>query len=252
MDSNEVDGMEANRERSGLSVRSSEFEAVLTVDGATGSGKSRLLRELANRYGCETIELGLVVRTVAWLAERERSTAADAVARLAVLSRRGDFRLISSSTAGVTASEVLFHGQSQLDEVLGPRLGLATAAVSSDQDAMAWVHSFVRELARGKRAAISGRRAGVAACPQAGLKIRLEASWATRRARKALQRNDFRLGFAVVDDAAILPGRGSDQISVDTDELEVAEMVEAVSALAEERLGWREGLMPSVCVLNAA
>ena len=235
-----------------IPLKPGDFEAVLTIDGATGSGKSRLLRGLARRYGCETIELGLVVRTVAWLAMREQRTAADAVAKLAALSRNGDFELISSTNSEVAASQVLLGGRSRLNDVLGPHLAPATAAVSMDENAMDWVHSYVRELARGKQAAISGRRAGSAACPDAGLKIRLEASWGTRRARKSTQREDLGLRFAVINDAAILPNLEADQLSIDTDGLDANEMVARVSNLVEQRLGWSETSRHSAHPLIAA
>ncbi len=230
------------------------FASVLTIDGATGSGKSQLLRHLSQRYGCEAIELGLVVRTIAWLATRERSTVSGAVAILAALGREGKFALGVSPWTQLAACDVFVFGENRLDEILDPRLGSAVAATSLDRDAMHWVHAFVRELARGSVAVISGRHAGSEACPAAGLKIRLEADWRTRRERKlSLYRREGAV-LAMADDADLLAEPASDQLCIDTGELSAGQLAERVAGLVEERLGWRPraALAPPPVLLGAA
>lgn len=215
------------------------FGSVLTIDGATGSGKSLLLSKLSAHYGCEVIELGLVVRAIAWWATQRGTTASNAVASLAGLGRLGGFALIGSPDSPLAACDVFVHGESQLVEILDPQLAPAVSAISLDSDAMAWVHAFVRELARDGVAAISGRHASTATCPDAGLKIRLEADWPTRQARKVSQRSGYGLDFAVVDDADLLSVGGADQLKIDTTHLTPAQLFLFVSQLVERQLGWR-------------
>jgi cytidylate kinase len=215
------------------------FASVLTIDGATGSGKSHLLRYLSRRYGCEAIELGLVVRTIAWLASRERSTVSGAVASLASLGREGKFALGVSPWTQLAACDVFVFGENRLTEILDPRLAPAVVATSLDRDAMRWVHTLVRELARDRAAVISGREAGSEVCPAAGLKIRLEADWHTRRERKlSLYRREGTM-LAMADDAALLVEPASDQLCIDTGELSADELAERIAGLVEARLGWR-------------
>lgn len=230
------------------------FASVLTIDGATGSGKSQLLRHLSQRYGCEAIELGLVVRTIAWLAARERSTVSGAVAALAALSREGKFALSVSPWAQLAACDVFVFGENQLAEILDHRLGPAVAAASLDRDAMRWVHTFVRELARDNIAVVSGRHAGSEACPAAGLKIRLEADWRTRRERKLSLYRREGTALTMADDADLLVEPSSDQLCIDTGDLTSGQLAQRVAQLVEERLGWqpRAATVPPPLLLGAA
>jgi cytidylate kinase len=215
------------------------FASVLTIDGATGSGKSQLLRHLSQRYECETIELGLVVRTIAWLAAREQSTISGAVAGLAALSRDGKFALGVSPWGRLAACDVFVFGENRLAEILDPRLGPAVAATSLDRDAMCWVHAFVRELARDSFAIVSGRHAGSETCPTAGLKIRLEADWRIRKERKlSLYRREGTM-LAAADDADLLVEPAFDQLSINTGVLNSEQLAQRVAELVEDRLGWR-------------
>jgi hypothetical protein len=134
-----------------------------------------------------------------------------------------------------------------MGELLDSRLAPVVTSVSLDNDAMAWVHSLARELSRGRRVVITGREAGSEIFQDAGLKVRLEADWGTRRARKASQ-----VGSApAVDDVRLLPPAGSGALIIDTTRISPKQALAEVASVVEERLGWTPvEFCPPVLELN--
>ncbi len=216
------------------------FENILTVDGATGAGKTTLLRALAKRYRCVAVELGPLVRTVSWLAERRRMTIADAVAQLALLDSQGRLCIERPAAGALSASEVEIDGVPLQQQIFSRRLAPATAATSLDATAMAWIHGFVRETLRGRTAVLSGREAARLVCPSAGLRIHLNADAVVRAERKRQQLVACGLRSAFVDDAVVIGAPTTAHISIDTTHLDASEVAQRIGAFAELRLGWNE------------
>lgn len=214
------------------------FARVLTVDGPSGSGKTSLLRGLALRYGCLTIEFGVAVRALAWWMERRGATVDDAVCALA---GDGGLRLRPALGSPLAASCALVGpGAGVTTDMFAARLAPAVRAASVSPEAMAWIHGLVRDELRDRPAVLSGREAGTRTCPEAGLKIRLEADSAVRMERKLRQVRALGLTPAWIDETLAIPPAGS--VVIDTSRLDEEEVLQTVSRLAERHLRWRRAL----------
>lgn len=213
------------------------FERILTIDGPSGSGKTRLLHELARRYSCLVLELGPIVRTVAWWAHNYRLTIADAVAVISAEAARGRVLISQPSAATLAASEVVIRGEPMRQRVFASRLTTALEATALDPRAMSWVYMLVAAELRGKSGAISGRALATQLGP-AGLSIRLDADVAVRNVRKRLQRTQAGLSPSWRDDAHLLEPPAPHVILIDTTTRSPYEVATLVFRLVEQTLGW--------------
>jgi cytidylate kinase len=217
----------------------SGFDQVVTVDGASGSGKSTVLVALRERYGAEAIEFGPVMRTIAWWASRHRIPVADAVALLARLDASGRMSIAESPAGALAASEVVLAGAPMRQRVFSGSLSDALAAATADAAAFAWVSGLVRARLRGRRSVLSARQAATSICPDAALRIRLDATASTRAKRKQAQLVAAGLRPHWVDDVRLLgPTRNVDLV-IDTTTLSIDGLKRRVFDEVESRLGWR-------------
>lgn len=214
------------------------FEHVITIDGASGTGKTTLLRAFVERYDCVAIELGPVVRAVSWLAERKGVPVADAVALLARLQGQGRLRIDRPAAGELAASEIELDGLVLRQQIFSGSLAPALAAASLETEAMAWIHSLVRETVRGRRAIVSAREAARRVCPTAGLRIHLEAAEPVRATRKRRQLALCGVAGPWTDDAPLLGSPGPVHTVVDTTAIGPDELTDRVAAMAEEWLRW--------------
>jgi cytidylate kinase len=215
------------------------FEQVVTVDGASGSGKSTVLVALRERYGADATEFGPVVRTIAWWARQRRIPVVDAVALLARLDAGGKLSIAESPTGALAASEVVLAGAPMRQRVFSGALSDALAVASADAAAIAWVSGLVRARLRGRRAVLSGRQAADAICPEAGLRIRLEASSSIRATRKRSQLAAAGLRPHWIDDVRLLGPPRNVGLLIDTTDLNIDTLKDRVFREVESKLGWR-------------
>ena len=211
-----------------------DHRRILTVDGASGSGKTSLLRHLAARYGVATVELGVLVRNVAALADRRRIPVTDAAAHFAALSGRG--LLIADSAPADAPVATIFSVPGEAAQQVRKAWTPAIAATSLDGHAMSLIDRIVGELISGSAAAVSGRTVGLTVCPAAPVRIRLHAAADVRAERKRRQLGN---GIAWQDDARLLPPLAPGHLEVDTTRLSAAQVADLVGLLGEERMGWR-------------
>lgn len=215
------------------------FDQVVTVDGASGSGKSTVLVALRERYGVEAIEFGPVVRTIAWWARQRRIPVANAVALLARLDAGDKLSIAETSPGALAASEVVLAGTPMRQRVFSGALSDALAAASADAAAIAWVSGLVRARLRGRRAVLSGRQAADAICPEAGLRIRLEASSSIRATRKRGQLAAAGLRPHWIDDVRLLCPSRNVGLLINTTDLSIDTLEQKVFREVESKLGWR-------------
>jgi len=214
------------------------FEHIITVDGATGSGKTTLLRALAMRLGIPAVELGPIVRTVAWLAEREQIPVVDAVALVAGLEASGRLRIDRPAAGHLAASEVEVDGRPLRQQVFSGRLNQAIAAASLDSIVMSWIHSLFRESLRSRRAVVSGREGASRIFPTAGARIRLEADSSVREARKRHQLTQAGMRPIWLDDVQLLDPPGSEHVVLDTTLLSIEQVSELALRIIGGQFGW--------------
>ncbi|MBS1862157.1 MAG: (d)CMP kinase [Actinobacteria bacterium] len=218
----------------------SGFSSVVAIEGASGSGKTTLLRGFAHRYACDVIEVGVLVRALAWRVAASGITIPDAVSELTRLERRGVFRWQVCDEPGLAAIEVALEGQRLSVESLGPRIGANVAAVSRSEIGMEWVHALVREHVRGRSAGISGRDVATRTVPGVPLVIRLTAEGSVRRRRKLGQLLAAGLPASWSDDEALLPPSPPEAVEIDTNRLDADEVLDRAGRLVEQQLGWQQ------------
>lgn len=225
--------------------------SVAAIEGASGSGKTTLLRGLSVRYGCAVIEIGVIVRAIAWWAQRECVSICDAVAALAALDNRGALKLGASPRTAMAAMDLVLQGKALGEAAFAPHLEEGLVAATLSDEGMAWVHALVRERLRGRHAAISGRDVAARTVPGVRLVVRLEAEPRVRRYRKLKQMSSAGVPVCWRDDARLLMAPGPGVLRLDTTFLSQAEVLRQVGRTAEDRLGWRpdrgDKVVPTGC-----
>ena len=206
---------------------------VIAIDGPAGSGKSTIARALADHLGLDYLDTGAMYRAVAFAALRARIDPGEAAAVVAV-ARAMDLVLDRTSCVvdGVDATEAIRGAE-------------VTAAVST----VAAVAEVRKELVERQRAwvaergggVVEGRDIGSVVFPDARLKVYLTASPEVRARRRAGETGDVDVAAVAADirrrDAAdsgreaspLVEADGS--VTLDTSELTVDEVVEAIVAL---------------------
>lgn len=145
---------------------------VVAVDGPSGVGKGTLARRLAAHYGWDFLDTGALYRAVA----------------LAALTRGvglGDSEGLATLAAEIDAA-ALDDPALRREEV-----GQAASQVAADPAVRQALLEFQRRFAEhppgGRGAVIDGRDIGTVICPEAQVKLFLQASPEARALRRALQ-----------------------------------------------------------------
>jgi cytidylate kinase len=220
-------------------MAANDFNGILTIDGASGTGKTTLLHGIGDRFGCTVLELGPIVRSAAWLSSRDRTTTADAIARLDRFRERDVLRVDRVAAGMLSATEVELDGILPRQDSFSSALGDATVAVATHSEAMEWIYALVRATIRGRRAALSARDGASSVCHEAPLHICLEASPSARAARKRHQLQSAGLGGRWLDDAILCRWPERVNVMLDTTFMTTDEVLKHVSGAIERRLGWQ-------------
>ncbi|MGI9577807.1 MAG: (d)CMP kinase [Microthrixaceae bacterium] len=210
---------------------------VIAIDGPAGSGKSTVARLLADRLGLTYLDTGAMYRAVAFAAIRHGidPDEGDAVAALA---RAVD---IEVDDDGVRVDDI-----EATVEIRGPEVTRAVSMVAAN--------SVVREELRTRQRAwaiergggvIEGRDIGTVVFPDALLKVYLTASVKVRAKRRAKEMTDLDYDEVAADIArrdAADAGRddsplatAGDAVTVDTSKMDIAEAVDVLVGMVEER-----------------
>jgi cytidylate kinase len=208
---------------------------VIAIDGPAGAGKSSVARAVADALGFTYLDSGAMYRCVA-LAAIERSADLDDDAAMG--------KLADSLRIELEGERVSLDGRDVSAAIREPEVSEASSRVS--------VHPQVREamvarqrqmIGRGRYVA-EGRDIGTVVSPEAPLKVFLTASAQERARRRAAQTGEDAgavLGAQRERDerdesrehSALRPA--ADAIEIDTTGIGFDQVVERVTALAEER-----------------
>lgn len=140
---------------------------IIAIDGPAASGKGTLARRLAEHYGLRRLDTGMLYRAVA----------------RAVLAEGGD---LEDPAARVAAAKALDTAHLK-DEVSlrGPGMGEAASIVAADPAVRAEILAFQREFAAAPPGAVlDGRDIGSVVCPDADVKIFVNATPEARARRR--------------------------------------------------------------------
>lgn len=211
---------------------------VITIDGASGTGKGTVSQLLATRLGWNFLDSGALYRVLA-LAAQKHSVALDNEKALEVLGEYLDVQFIARENA---APRVILEGEDVTDTIRTEKIGNAASIVA----ALAGVRTSLLSRQQAFREApgliADGRDMGTVVFPDAELKFFLLASPEERATRRHNQLKEQGISVTLSDlieelrerdrrdqERAVAPLKPADDaISIDTDRLTVEQVVERI------------------------
>jgi CMP/dCMP kinase len=239
----------------------------VAIDGPAGAGKSTVARGLAKRLGYLLLDTGALYRAVA-LAARRAAIAWDDEAAVGALARRladeGAIAVETSDTAptsigpgasalaaGGSGMRVRLRGEDVSAAIRAPEMSLGASRVSAIPAVRTALLDMQRHAGASGGVVIEGRDIGTVVFPNAEAKFFLTASpeeRARRRFEELTARGASVTLEATLDDVLrrdradterkVAPlRRAEDAIVVDSSDRPVAEIIEEMARVVEERAG---------------
>src|SRR3990167_8341920 len=215
-------------------------EPVITVDGASGTGKGTVSQLLAQRLGWRLLYSGALYRVLA-LAADKHSVALDNEKALEVLAEHLDVQFIAQKSK---LSQVILEGKNVTETIRSEKVGNAASIVAALPVVRTSLLSRQRAF-RGKPGLIAdGRDMGTVVFPDAELKIFLIASPEERAARRYNQLKEKGINVNLGDlihelqerdkrdqERAVAPLKpAEDAVLINTDRLTITQVVERIVA----------------------
>ena len=150
-------------------------DPVITIDGPAGAGKSTTAREVARRLGFRLVDTGALYRALGWALMQAGVSPED---------EQGVGALLARTTVELAGGSVLVNGRDITAEIRTPEIALTTSRLT----ALRAVRDKMTPLQRGIAAAggvvLEGRDTGSVVCPDAEVKVYLDADLAERARRR--------------------------------------------------------------------
>ena len=217
---------------------------IVAIDGPSGSGKSSVSKGVASRLHYEYLDTGAMYRAVTWWGLVHQ------VAPEQMPGRLGDCAIISGTDP--QGPFVTVNGQDVSEAIRTPEVTAAVSAYSAVPEVREALVLMQRDAAANAGAGLvaEGRDLGTVVFPDATLKVYLTADVEARAARRAAENaergHDSDVGsthesLAARDAAdssrAVSPLQmADDAVHVDATDMTLAEVIEHVTGLVEERL----------------
>jgi cytidylate kinase len=150
-------------------------EPVITIDGPAGAGKSTVAREVARRLGFRLVDTGALYRALAWAVSRAGVATTDAGALRALLAR---------TTVELVGDRVLVNGQDVTGEIRAPEISMLTSRLTVLPALREKMTPIQQSLAAAGGVVLEGRDTGTVVCPDAEVKIYLDADLSERARRR--------------------------------------------------------------------
>jgi cytidylate kinase len=154
-------------------------DPVITIDGPAGAGKSTTAREVARRLGFRLVDTGALYRALAWALMQAGVSPEDEIGVGALLART-TVELADSSTGG----RVLVNGRDVTAEIRTPEIALTTSRLTAIRAVRDKMTPLQRSLAGAGGVVLEGRDTGSMVCPDAEVKVYLDADLAERARRR--------------------------------------------------------------------
>ena len=174
-------------------VTKAEPRLTIAIDGTAGSGKSALGSLLAARLGYLFVDTGVFYRALTLAALRGQVSVEDGPA-LAALAGTLDVRIVPPTFPGRRRASEQRADDRQFTLLLGtedvtwairsPAVDANVSQVAAQSEARAALLPLQQRLARQKSVVMAGRDIGTVVCPEAEVKVFLQADLATRAQRR--------------------------------------------------------------------
>jgi cytidylate kinase len=205
---------------------------VVAIDGPAGAGKSTVARGLAERLGFWYVDTGAMYRGLTWLALR-RGLPLDDESTLVELA--------VAYPVSLDGDRVAVAGHDVTQEIRAAAIDRSVSSVARHPRVRAVMRERQRELAEGGDAVIEGRDIGAVVCPDAELKLYLDADPDVRARRRLAERPDSD-ERSLAADLRVRDERDAPQTQpapdaerIDTTDLSVEEVIERIAAMVATR-----------------
>jgi CMP/dCMP kinase len=209
---------------------------IVAIDGPAGAGKSTVARALAERLRFRYLDTGAMYRALTWLALEQGVDLEDG---------SGLGELAEASPISFEGERVLIAGSDVTDAIRLPEIDRVVSAVARHPEVRAVMRDRQRELAQHGDAVIEGRDIGTVVCPNADVKVYLVAEAAERARRRVADRPEIG-EEALATDLRLRDERDAVQMQpaadarrIDTTELDVDDVVDAIERLVAKRASAR-------------
>jgi cytidylate kinase len=156
---------------------------VITVDGASGTGKGTISQLIAQRLGWRFLDSGALYRVLA-LAALKHSVALDNEAALEVLAEHLDVQFFAQDS---TSSQIILEGEDVTETIRTEKIGNAASIVGALPAVRTALLSRQRAFREFPGLVADGRDMGTVIFPDAELKVFLKASPEERAQRRLNQ-----------------------------------------------------------------
>lgn len=217
----------------------------IAIDGPGGAGKSTIAKRLAKELGYYYVDTGAIYRTVAYFLD------------LLGISPRdvdGVERYIDELTVEIEYDEdgvqhMIMNGMDVSQDIRTPEISMMASDVSTHKVVRDMLLDMQRDVAKKNNVIMDGRDIGTVVLPNAQVKIFLTASLEARANRRMLELQAAGKPQAYAQVLAQLEKRdyqdshrsiaplrqAADAIVVDTSELDVAGVVQAILSIMREK-----------------
>ena len=207
---------------------------IVAIDGPAGAGKSTVASRLAERLGFRYLDTGAMYRALTWLAMQRAIDLSDGD-KLGELARGNQVDLDESGRVTIAGADVTSAiRQSRIDRLV--------PVVARHPEVREVMRERQRELAELGDAVIEGRDIGTVVCPNADVKVYLQAERAIREQRRLAERPDIGADALATDLRArdesdmVRMQPAEDALEIDTSDLDVADVVDQIEKLVRARL----------------
>lgn len=148
---------------------------VITIDGPAGAGKSTVAREVARRLGFKLVDTGALYRALAWALSQSHVSPEDEAGIGALLAR---------TTVDLAGGRVLVNGRDVTAEIRTPEIAMLTSRLTALRAVRDKLTPLQRSFAAAGGVVLEGRDTGSVVCPDAEVKVYLDADLAERARRR--------------------------------------------------------------------
>jgi cytidylate kinase len=221
---------------------------IITIDGPAGSGKSTTARILAARLGFAYLDTGAMYRAAALLADR-LGTRLDDEGEVQAMLASFDLAFMPALPSD-DRPRVILAGEDVTEAIRTPHIDKLVSPIAAHATIRRHMAGLQKKFAQTGNVVLDGRDTGTVVCPDADVKIYLDASLTERAKRRLNQRADDLSPGTMQKEQSELDRRdradrkrhvgplrvADDAIVVDTSKLSIEQQIDKVYQICSARL----------------